>query len=182
MEPITAKIASSRVANEWRQYISLLRVAKRDSAGALSWQLPVPPHEAPTSFPWPTTPAAPRCAGCCGRLEDGPSALWPRLRASHGQKPVAGHLEQPCRHLNRVFGLLRQDRAVPVYNLCSLARKAVAFFRNPFFISGSRMRLSASRSSHTSAFGPGAESSTSCASAPSRRPSCRWARAPWPPR
>ena len=38
-----------------------------------------------------------------------------------------GHLEQPCHHLNRVFGLLRQHQAVPVYNPCSLAKKAAAF-------------------------------------------------------
>ena len=49
MKPITAKIASSRVADGRRQYISLLRVAKKDSAGALPWQLPVTPHEGPTS-------------------------------------------------------------------------------------------------------------------------------------
>ncbi len=61
-----------------------LRVAKRGSATALSWQPPVPPQASLTSFPWPTTPKASRCAGCCGRLEDGPSALWPRLRASPG--------------------------------------------------------------------------------------------------
>ena len=38
-----------------------------------------------------------------------------------------GHLEQPCRHLNRVFGLSRRHQAVGVYNLCPLARRAAAF-------------------------------------------------------
>lgn len=50
MKPITANLASSRVADERWWYISSLRVARKDSATALSWQLPVRPHESPTSF------------------------------------------------------------------------------------------------------------------------------------
>ena len=64
--------------------------------------------------------------------------------------------EQPCHHLNRVFGLLHRHQVVSVCNLCSLAKKAAAFFRNSFSISSSRMRFLASRSSRSSAFGPGA--------------------------
>ena len=75
MEPPTANPASSRVADERRQYISLLRTAKKDPAAALSWRLLVRPHESPTSSSLAHDARAPRCTGCRGRCGRWPFGL-----------------------------------------------------------------------------------------------------------
>lgn len=48
MKPTTALLASARVGQLLREYISFLSVAKKDSATALSWQEPVRPTESLT--------------------------------------------------------------------------------------------------------------------------------------